>query len=209
VTLENPNDNSLLRISDADRDRAASFLGAALAEGRLTPQEHSDRLDAIFAAKTQADIVPVIRDLPGASAALATPSAGLAQPSYGSSLATTGRPAHLVAVLTGIDRKGSWQVPERIETVTVLGGVNLDLREAVLTSRETRISAFCFLGGVDIVVPPEMRVIDDGWALLGGREIPPASPESLSPDAPVLRLTGVSILGGLSVKRKQRKTKKH
>jgi hypothetical protein len=209
VTLENPNDNSLLRISDADRDRAASFLGAALAEGRLTPQEHSDRLDAIFAAKTQADIVPVIRDLPGASAALATPSAGLAQPSYGSSLATTGRPAHLVAVLTGIDRKGSWQVPERIETVTVLGGVNLDLREAVLTSRETRISAFCFLGGVDIVVPPEMHVIDDGWALLGGREIPPASPESLSPDAPVLRLTGVSILGGLSVKRKQRKTKKH
>jgi uncharacterized protein DUF1707 len=208
VTLENPNENSL-RISDADRDRAASFLGSALAEGRLTPEEHSERLDAIFAAKTQADIVPAVRDLPGASAALATPSAGLAQPSYGSSLATTDRPAHMVAVLSGIDRKGSWPVPARIDAVAVLGGVDLDLRDAVLAARETRISAFCLLGGVDIVVPPEMRVIDDGWALLGGREIPPATPESLSPDAPVLRITGVSILGGLSVKRKQRKTKKH
>jgi hypothetical protein len=209
VTLENPNDNSLLRISDADRDRAASFLGSALAEGRLTPEEHSERLDIIFAAKTQADIVPAIRDLPGASAALAIPSAGLAQPSYGQSLATTDRRAHMVAVLSGIDRAGSWQVPERIGAVTVLGAVDLDLREAVLSARETRIRALCIFGGVDIVVPPEMRVIDDGWALLGGREIPPASPESMSPDAPVLRVTGVSILGGLSVKRKQRKTKKH
>jgi hypothetical protein len=115
----------------------------------------------------------------------------------------------MVAVLSGIDRKGVWQVPERTEAVAVLGGVDLDLRDAVLTSRETKISAYCLLGGIDIVVPPEMRVIDHGWALLGGREIPPASPESLSPDAPVLRITGVSILGGLTVKRKQRKTKKH
>ena len=72
VSPENPNDISRMRISDADRDRAASVLSNALAEGRLTPAEHSERLDAIYAAKVQADIAPVVSDLPGASAAIAT-----------------------------------------------------------------------------------------------------------------------------------------
>lgn len=209
VTVENPNDNSQLRISDADRDRAASFLSSALAEGRITPEEHSERLDAIYAAKVQADLVPAVRDLPGASAALATSSAGLAPSSYGTALATTSKPGRMLALMSGIDRKGRWEVPPKIGAVTFMGGIHLDLREAVLSAQETRIRATSVLGGVDIVVPPEMRVIDDGFALLGGREMPPASPESLSPDAPVLRITGVSILGALSVKRKQRKDKKH
>ena len=76
------NTNSRLRASDADRDRAASVLNEALAEGRLTPEEHSERLDSIYAAKTQADLVPALEDLPAvydrlASVGLATPNAGL------------------------------------------------------------------------------------------------------------------------------------
>ena len=47
-------------------------------------------------------------------------------------------------------------------------------------------------------------MIDDGWAILGGREIPPDTPESSRPDAPTLRLTGITILGGISVKRRAR-----
>jgi hypothetical protein len=63
------NSNSRLRASDADRDRAASVLNAALAEGRLTAEEHSERLDSIYAAKTQAELVPLLEDLPAASGA--------------------------------------------------------------------------------------------------------------------------------------------
>ena len=58
------NVNSRLRASDADRDTAAAVVNNALAEGRLTAEEHSQRLDAIFAAKTHADLVPVLDDLP-------------------------------------------------------------------------------------------------------------------------------------------------
>ena len=56
------NEISRLRASDADRDRAASVINNAMAEGRLTAEEHSDRLDAIYAAKTHADIVPLLDD---------------------------------------------------------------------------------------------------------------------------------------------------
>ena len=58
------NTNSRLRASDADRDRAASVLNEAMAEGRLTPEEHSERLESIYAAKTQADLVPLLEDVP-------------------------------------------------------------------------------------------------------------------------------------------------
>lgn len=201
---QDPSDISRLRISDADRDRAASILADALAEGRLTPDEHSERLDAVYAARTAADLVPVVSDLPGAAAALAVSRAPLARPAGGPP-ATAGTAEHLVAIFSGVSRKGVWQVPAEIESVNVFGGTELDLREAVLTSQETRIRAVCILGGMDVVVPPEMHVVDTGIAILGGREIPPDNEQSASPDAPVLRLSGISLLGGVTVKRKRRK----
>jgi hypothetical protein len=200
---QDPSDISRMRISDADRDRAAAILGDALAEGRLTPEEHSERLDTILAAKTQAEIVPVVADLPGAAARLGQPSAALARTAAGP-LAVPGRPRRMVAILAGISRRGAWQAPAHIEAVTVLGGTDLDFRQATLTSRETHIRAICLLGGVEITVPPEMRVVDSSLALLGGIEIPPDSAESGGPDAPVLHISGITLLGGVTVRRKNR-----
>jgi hypothetical protein len=54
-----------LRISDAERERAAAELAEHYAEGRLTTEEHSERLDRIWAARTQGDLLPIFRDLPG------------------------------------------------------------------------------------------------------------------------------------------------
>jgi len=191
-----------MRISDADRDQAASVLSAALAEGRLTADEHADRLDAIYASKTHAEILPLIRDIPGAAAALRAQSADLERASV--SPQTTGRPSRMVAVFSNTSRRGLWRVPAAIAAVSVFGHADLDLRDAVLPGKEVRIKAVCVLGDLRITVPPEMHVIDNGWALLGGREFPPDSEESASPDAPVLRISGVSILGLATVRRKKR-----
>jgi len=53
-----------LRISDADREQAASDLSEHYAEGRLTHDEHAERLDAIWTARTHADLKPIFEDLP-------------------------------------------------------------------------------------------------------------------------------------------------
>ncbi len=196
VSPENSNDISRLRISDADRDRAASVLSNALAEGRLTPAEHSERLDAVYAAKVAGDLAPIVSDLPGANSTIAAYGAGAIEP--------RGKRTRMVAMLGGITRKGRWQVPADLEAITVIGGAEFDLRQAILPPGEARMRTICFLGGVEITVPPEVHVIDDGWAILGGREIPPDTTESSRPDAPVLRLTGITILGGISVKRRAR-----
>ena len=178
------------------------MLSQALAEGRLTPQEHSERLDAIFAAKTQADITPLISDLPNASA-LAQPGGALVQPGSGS-VAVSGKRSRMVAFFGAIIRKGAWRVPQEMTAVTVFAGGELDFRRAVLPPGEIKLRATCILAGLEIIVPPEMHVTDNSWAIMGGVEIPPDSPESSSPNAPVLRLSGVTVMGGVSVRRKPR-----
>ncbi len=58
------------RASDADRDRSAVLLAAAFAEGRLTADEHGERLDAAYSARTWQELRQLTADLPG------TPGAG-------------------------------------------------------------------------------------------------------------------------------------
>lgn len=53
-----------VRASDADRDAVAGRLREAHAEGRLTVEEFTERLDAAYAARTHGDLVPLTSDLP-------------------------------------------------------------------------------------------------------------------------------------------------
>jgi Domain of unknown function (DUF1707)/Cell wall-active antibiotics response 4TMS YvqF len=195
------NDNSGLRASDADRDSAASVINSALAEGRLTAEEHSERLDAIYAAKTHADLVPLLSDLPSTSGAPVPAQAAL-QP------AGARRRGRIIAILSGATRKGAWHPDPVINVVTVLGGAEFDFREAILPGNEVVIRAISILGGVELTVPPEMRVIDNGVAILGGREMAGQSSESPGAEAPVLRIEGFCLLGGIEVKRKPRRAQR-
>jgi Domain of unknown function (DUF1707) len=54
-----------LRISDVERDQAAADLGEHYAQGRLTTEEHRERLDSIWAARTRRELSPIFADLPG------------------------------------------------------------------------------------------------------------------------------------------------
>jgi hypothetical protein len=56
--------NERLRIGDAERDEAARELGEHFALGRITADEHSERLEQIWSARTAGDLAPAFRDLP-------------------------------------------------------------------------------------------------------------------------------------------------
>ncbi len=56
-----------LRIGDSDRAAAAEELAEHYAVGRLSTEEHSERLDRIWAARTRSELAPVFADLPGSS----------------------------------------------------------------------------------------------------------------------------------------------
>lgn len=53
-----------LRISDADRERAMADLALHYADGRLDHEEYDERLDAIWTARTRADLAILFSDMP-------------------------------------------------------------------------------------------------------------------------------------------------
>jgi hypothetical protein len=63
-----------IRLSDAEREAAAADLGEHFAQGRLTADEHAERLEQVWAAKTRGEVAPIFRDLPSPYAAVAAPT---------------------------------------------------------------------------------------------------------------------------------------
>ncbi|MFC8191059.1 LiaI-LiaF-like domain-containing protein [Cellulomonas sp. NPDC057328] len=79
----------------------------------------------------------------------------------------------------------------------IMGGISLDLREADVVGT-ARIDVFVFWGGVDIRVPRTWRVRTSGLPLLGGWEDKTDPPSD--PDAPLLDVRIVSLMGGAEVR---------
>lgn len=100
----NDDQPGLLRIGDAEREQAAAELGEHYAQGRLSADEHAERLDRVWAARTRADLGPVFSDLPGRYGPLvpgtAAPARRSAYWSGGVQPFRRGRPGPLVLVLT-------------------------------------------------------------------------------------------------------------
>ena len=192
----------MTRASDAEREAVVARLRDAAAEGRLTVEELAERIDAAYAAKTRAELEPLTDDLPAAAPGASPVSVAGSAPAPGERKA----PAFVLGILGGGDRRGRWRVPERMTVVNVLGGADLDLREATLSAPEVEITVFSVLGGSDIVVPEGVHGELEGFALLGGTDLrlDPAVPEP-PPGAPVVRVRAWSLLGGTDVKMRPRR----
>ena len=197
--LDGYDERSRLRISDADRHQVSELLRQAAGEGRLDLEELDERLEAAYAAKTYGDLVPLTADLPpGLQQARATPAP---QPT-GPQLLTT-RHDTSFAVMSGCTRRGAWEIGPEHTAVSLMGGVDLDLREATFTARETVIRAYTIMGGIDVRVNATTRVVVDGIGIMGGFEQSRDRVEAdLGPDSPVVRVTGFALMGGVTVSRR-------
>lgn len=203
-----------IRASDNDRDRVAARLRDALAEGRISPDEHSERLDAVYDSKTLGELVPITRDLPEPSGSAPPPverSFGSPRPVYGRErIVDSAADGHFsLALMGGAGRSGTWTVPGTYHALAVMGGIEIDLREARFTSRETTVIANAMMGGIEIVVPDDIEVRVNGVGVMGGYGTNGGAPSSvLEPGAPVVRVIGVALMGGIEVVRKPRKHQK-
>jgi DUF1707 SHOCT-like domain len=192
-------DPARLRISDADRHQVAEILRQAAGEGRLDLDELDQRLEQTYAARTYADLVPITLDLP------AHPHARpVVRPETTSPQVVPGadRESHL-AILSGLSRKGVWVVPQHMSIVCMMGGAELDLRQAKFAAQEVVITINAFMGGAQVIVGPTTRVQMEGTGIMGGYSGPSGLVEAdLDESSPVVRIKGVAIWGGVSVERK-------
>lgn len=181
-----------LRIGDAERHEVAEVLRRAAGEGRITLVELDERLEATYAAKTYADLVPITRDLPQGrpTAPPATRAAG----------APVLRERH-VCFMSGLERKGVWTMPEEMSVVAFLGGADLDLRQASFAAGECTLIINAVMGGASVTVGPDVRVVMEGVGIMGGYS-GPSQDGAVGPDSPTLRIKGFALMGGVDVNRK-------
>jgi hypothetical protein len=179
-----------LRVSDAERETAVGRLRVAGGEGRLTLEELAERVELADAARTRGELDALTADLPETGRRF-VPAAPEPQKQRN----------WIVAVMGGAERKGRWRLARRTNVVTVMGGAELDLREAEIAD-EVVITAITVMGGIGIVVPEGVSVELGGFALMGGNGGPRDKVPPL-PDAPVVRVRAFSLMGGVSVERKK------
>ncbi|MBB4983290.1 MULTISPECIES: DUF1707 SHOCT-like domain-containing protein [Streptomyces] len=188
-----------LRASDADRDRIADILRDALAEGRLDPEEHSDRIDAVYRAKTVGELEPIVRDLPGARTTRDTAPEAVA---YGPDDAE-GPADNLVAIFSSTTRKGRWRVSRRTNAFALFGNIEIDLTESIFAQRLTTINATSIFGNVEVRVPENISLRGSGTGIFGNFEV--VTLEGVDPQAPVVVINGYSVFGNVEARPKRGK----
>ncbi|MGH3796931.1 MAG: DUF1707 SHOCT-like domain-containing protein [Pseudonocardiaceae bacterium] len=177
-----------IRASDADRDRVAAELAAAVGAGRLTLEEYSDRVARVYAARTGGELGRLVADLPAVNA-----SPVLAAP------VRSGGTEWLVTPIGGLRRRGRWRLARRTVYFTAVGGMRLDLGQVELSGPDATVIAVLLVGGARITVPAGVAVQLSGLTLLGGRRV--EVDDNPMPDAPVLRLRVFTLVGGVRITR--------
>lgn len=103
-----------------------------------------------------------------------------------------------IAVMSGIRRSNNSPDFRRGNLVAVMGGCEVDLRQAKIAGEQAVIDVFAFWGGIEIRVPPEWSVTSQVTPLMGGFEDSTQPPKEGG--GPRLLITGSAVMGGVEVK---------
>jgi len=178
-----------LRASDADRDRTLALLADAVSDGRLTMDEHADRVQRACTARTLGELAELTADLAVSSA----------------------QPVRLDSgrVISGIfgpaRRDGRWVVPENLTVTAMFGEVEVDFTQAILQARHVQLYATVVGGRLRLIVPDGVSVMMAGHVVLGRRRggtMPPTGP-----DTPLIEVKAL-VLGGQVIVRTPPKSRR-
>jgi hypothetical protein len=172
-----------IRASDAERDATVVRLREAMTEGRLTLDDFSQRTDTALTAVTRDQLAEVVADLPGRPA---YPATDLPTP-------------WLVGVMGSAKRSGRWRVGHELHAVSIMGDCKIDLREAIIDAPVITIDALAIMGSVEVIVPEGVEVVLEGIAIMGSKVLR-MSDAAIGLGAPLVRVTGMALMGEIKVR---------
>jgi hypothetical protein len=177
------------------RELTISALSDRFASGDIDLDEFEDRLDRAHAAGAIEDLDFLVADLAPAEVSDTHP------PRAASRHALTGRPTRktMVSILSERRRDGAWRAPENLRVMTFLGSTTIDFRDVTLPAGITELRIASVLGRVELIIPPGLAIECEGTAILGQVEELHRSPPEPEPERPLLRVSGMFMLGQLEV----------
>lgn len=184
------------------RERAVDRLRAHYVRDDIDVDTYEQLVDQAWAAAAPEDLEQLLSRLPALpgseAAALATedpyPAPAIASP------AEQREHGFQIAIMGGSERKGSWVPPRKLDSFAFMGGMGLDFREARLGPGVTEVRVLTIMGGATIIVPPGVTVETSGVGIMGGFDGHDQSVPTTDPSAPVIRIRGIAVMGGIEVK---------
>jgi Domain of unknown function (DUF1707)/Cell wall-active antibiotics response 4TMS YvqF len=177
-----------LRVSDAERDATVRTLGDHAAVGRLTLDELEERAGQALTAKTRGELAALTSDLPQ-------------QAAQDPAIPRARKPVRwMVAIMGGSQRRGRFRAVGSVNSVSIMGGDEIDLREAEIEGGELTLNLFALMGGATVYVPDSVELEVSGFSLMGGNtEL--GSQRSPRPGAPVIHMRTWNLMGGATIYR--------
>lgn len=187
-------------VSPHQREQIIQRLSNGYAHNHLDDAEFERRVAEAHRVSTRPALMALVADLPAEEA-------DRSESAHFPSTVATNRDAvraseSILAIFGGSERRGVWRPARQSRVMAIMGGVDLDFRNALFPPGVTEVTVFCVMGGVDIIVPPGVNVEVSGLPILGGFSNRAGSG---GPGAPTLRVSGVAIMGGVDVKEKKPK----
>lgn len=167
------------------------MLSTALGDGRLTAEEHSERVSRALSARTLGDLSRLTADLASAADQPVRLDGG-----------------RMVIGLFGTEaRTGRWVVPPVLTCSAVCGEAVVDFTAALLQSRHVVLYAYAFCGRVRLIVPEAVEVVLGGTTMVGRVKGGTADSVPDSPDIPVIEVHAFCVAGEVLVRTPPRSRK--
>lgn len=180
------------------RQSVIAQLAEHFSVDNLSVEALEERLDRAHQAATLDELRVLVSDLPVVRPGTPPVAAPRTYVSPATGAHVSERQV-IVGIMGGAERKGVWTPARQTFVVALMGGVELDFREARMPPGVTEVNVFAIMGGAEIIVPPGVHVDLSGFALMGGFGQVGYAPPPTDPDAPVLRIGGFALMGGVDV----------
>lgn len=177
------------------REQVIAILTEQYSHDTFELDELERRLDLAHRADSIVALDAIVSDL-----GVTTSETAMTAPSVDAATLAQWPPRkRLTAILGGFEKRGAWTCPRRVSVTAIMGGAEVDFREAEMAPGVTEMNCTAIMGGVELIVPPWLSVEVDATAILGGFEELHRAPTTPEPGRRVLRITGVAIMGGVSI----------
>jgi hypothetical protein len=182
------------------REQKITELSTHFANDDLTLEDLERRIERVYKAVNIAELDSITADLVGAGPA--SPGSVELRPARNASGVPAGptpNSGRILSIMGESRRMGRWQVPQRLEVVSIMSDMKIDLTQAVMPAGIVEIDMRVVWAACKVVVPPGMRVINEVHSIMASVNSKAGDAETGASFVPTIRLTGLALMAEVKV----------
>lgn len=183
------------------REQKIAELSSHFANDDLTLEDLERRIEQVYKAASVAELDTITADMHSLPAPSGRSPEVRPAPAASRTPAAYANSGRILSIMGESRRMGRWQVPQRLDVVSVMSDTKIDLTQAIMPAGIVEIDMRVVWAACKVVVPPGMRVINEMHAIMASvhSKADDAEPGRGAPFRPTIRLTGFALMSEVKV----------